>query len=144
MFTKILYIFPINKCAIKSIFPTYYDLDIRFLLQIILLGPGPPLSWHDGKQRPRLILSHPGGQPPPQPQQHRHPSCQYERRHQETASTEEKRLLHLRAGHDKTTPGLPVQVCWVLDDRNPYKQTNKQNKSPSVHVLFSLCSVVRN
>lgn len=80
-------------------------------------GPGPPLSRHHCQQRARLSLSDPGGQPPPQSQQHRHPPCRYRWRQQETAATQEKRLLHLRSGHDKTTPGLPDQVCWAWDDR---------------------------
>lgn len=80
-------------------------------------GPGPPLSWHHCQQRARVSLSHPGGQPPPQPQQHRHPPCRHRRRQQETAATQEKRLLHLRSGHNKTTPGLPDQVCWAWDDK---------------------------
>lgn len=94
-------------------------------------GPGPPLSWHHCQQRARVSLSHPGGQPPPQPQQHRHPPCRHRRRQQETAATQEKRLLHLRSGHNKTTPGLPDQVCWAWDD------TKKKSLTVLVFCTFS-------
>lgn len=77
-----------------------------------LPGSGPAFSrCHYGQQRPWLSLAHPRGQPPPQPQQHRHPSFRRWRGRQEAAPTQEEWLVDLRVGHHQATPGLPVQVC---------------------------------
>ena len=86
-----------------------FSLTMLFVLSPSLSGHRPPLSRYRHKQR-LSILAVPRGKPPPQPEQHRHPSMLGARRPQETTSTQAQRLVHVRAGHHQTPPSLPVQV----------------------------------
>lgn len=85
------------------------DVLCVFSPRLCLSGHRPPLSRYCHKQR-FSFLAVPRRKPPPQPEQHRHPSMLGARRPQEATSTQAQRLVHVRAGHHQTPPSLPVQV----------------------------------